>query len=523
MGEFALQLKSQSIEFWQKLSKNQKIIIITSAVAIILALLIFARGAAQPDYRPLFGEALEPGQANLIIDKLKELKIPYQLSEGGDSIQVPAKNLAETRLAVAGDPTLPMGGVVGFEAFDKPGFGETETDRQAKYLRALQGELTRTIEQMDEVIKARVHIVMPKDSLFSGAENASTAAVVLKLAPARSLAENQVRGLIKLVASSVEGLDSKNVTIVDTRSNILSEAFEESIDGVNNRNRLTATQLELQQQVQKDVQQSVQSMLERVMGPGKAVVRVNAQLDFDDTKVHKESLGKPVVVSKHSLEEISSGENNPSGGVTGIQSNVPGTPQYPASEGGKTAYEKIETTTNNEFDSKEQEEIIKAQGKVEKLSVAVVLDGEFTPSEQTKIQGLVVSAAGLDEKRGDQVSVVGMPFDTSTMKEISTAMAADQKREQQLIYGIITVLLLLSGGAIIFFLQRRYKENQTESDLVLGHTITVEEMLAAHTEQEVAQDPAALEKAERQNQVQKVAKEKPEDVARLLKTWLTEE
>jgi len=226
MREYLLQLKTQTVELWQRMTMVQRLIIGGSAVLLIGTLILLARGATKPDYGALFTQ-LDDQSAGQIVEKLKEMKISYQLSGAdtsgaGTTILVPAKDIDQTRIDLA-NTGLPTGGVVGFESFDATKFGDT--DRRARFLRALQGELTRTIEGMAEVDKARVHIVLPEPSLFIDEQKNATAAVMLKLKPNTTLEEGQVMGLVKLISNSVEGLKPDNVTIVDmTGKNLTAQS-----------------------------------------------------------------------------------------------------------------------------------------------------------------------------------------------------------------------------------------------------------------------------------------------------------
>jgi len=233
MKEYLLQLKTQSIELWQKMNNIQKSVIVGSAALLIVVLILLTRSATMPDYGALF-TLKDEQQAGQIVEKLNEKKIPFRFADNGAdgavTIMIPNKDITQTRLELAGEG-MPTGGVVGFESFDNTKFGETDTDRRARYLRALQGELTRTIEGMSEVDRARVHIVQPEPSLFSEDQKNATAAVMLKLKPNKTLEESQVAGIAKLVTNSVEGLTEDNITIVDINGNVLSENTSGSENG----------------------------------------------------------------------------------------------------------------------------------------------------------------------------------------------------------------------------------------------------------------------------------------------------
>jgi flagellar M-ring protein FliF len=212
--------------------------------------------------------------AAAITSKLREMKVPYSIAGDGTTILVPSSTVYETRLRLASEG-LPQGGGVGFELFDQRSFGMTEFVQKLNYRRALQGELARTIMQLAAVHTARVHIVLPEKSLFLDRQEKPTASVALKLIPGRRLSRDQVRGIAHLVASSVEGLDPDDVTIVDTSGQILSRQDE-------NTSFLSQTEAQLtyQQTLEQNLEHRVQTLLERAVGKGKVLVRVTAALDF---------------------------------------------------------------------------------------------------------------------------------------------------------------------------------------------------------------------------------------------------
>ena len=232
-----------------------------------------------------------------IVTKLKEKKIPYQLSDSGNSILVPSDKVSELRLELASSG-LPQGGGVGFEIFDSKTLGVTEFVQQLNYQRALQGELSRTINGLDEIQHSRVHIVIPKKSLFAEDQLKPTASVILKLKSGRSLRPAQIDGIVHLVASSVEGLNPSDVMVVDNTGKVLSKIQDDAKLG-----RLSNSQADYQRNFEKDLTGRVQSMLEKVVGEGKAVVRISADLDFRVV----EQLERRNTIRRRRSSEVSSG------------------------------------------------------------------------------------------------------------------------------------------------------------------------------------------------------------------------
>lgn len=530
MNEYLQQFKTQVTEIWQKMSKVQKIIIIGSTVLLLGTLIILTKGASAPDYGVLF-TVKDNREAGQIIAKLKEKKVLYQVvdngANGGVAIMVPSKDILETRLDLAAQ-AIPTGGVVGFESLDKMQVGETDTDRRARYLRALQGELTRTIEGMAEVESARVHVVVPEPSLFTDEQKNTTAAVVLKLKPYKNLEEGQVRGLVKLVSSSVEGLKPENVTIVDMAGNVLTE--ELSFDQETRDRRLTINQVELRQRLQKELQGSVQSMLEKIIGIGKAVVRVQLTLDFDKIQQKKQEFGDNVPRSSQKSEETSTSSDtaDPSG-APGTDSNIPG--YVSEAQNGTNESSKTEAIINYEIDSFE-EVLEKAPGSIKRLSVAVVVGKELDSKVKKDIEEVVKAASGFQVDRGDQISVAGMPFNTEYQDRINQEIAEADRKQQLMILGALAALAaLLIGGVVtnIIIKRRKAKElqRQLEAELAAAQEFQITPVPVSEIE-ELIQDvditePEESESDRIQGQLEKMAKENPGDMAQLLKTWLAEE
>ena len=411
MGEALNRLKFQIQTLMANLNTTQKVMLI-AAVSVALALIIVVLvWTSKPSYDVLFAD-LSKKDAAQIIEKLREKKIDFQLEDGGNTILVPAGKVYELRLEFA-SLGLPEDGVIGYEIFDKTNIGMTDFLQKLNYRRALEGELTRTIEQIDAVEKARVHIVIPETRLFQEDQKQPSASVILKLNGARTLNPTQINGIAHLIASSVEGLEPENVTIVDTRGRVLS----------NNNNpddllTLSATQLDFRKKVEEYLTQKAQSMLDRVFGPGNTIVRVSAELDF--TQVHKTieeyDPDNTVVRSEEINEQVT---------PTGNQAN--------GQNGSAVAAKSTNTITNYEINRTVQQ-VVESVGNVQRLTIAVLVnnkqekvegeDGEETvqsvprdPQELTVVEDIVKRAVGFKEERGDEISVNNVDFRLPTMDE----------------------------------------------------------------------------------------------------------
>lgn len=514
MKETLVKQKEKLLSFWKKLNLNQKILFTGGVLFIFIVAVFLISMASRPNFVPLYTN-LDSQDAAAITEYLKDKKVSYQLTNEGSTILVPAPHKYQLRLDLANEG-LPKGGSIGFEFFNQSRLGETENERKIRYLIALQGELERTIRKLEAIEDVRVHIVIPEPSLFIEKEKAATAAVLVKLKLGCTLQERQVLGVMYLVASGVEGLKPENVTVVDIQGNILSEGLEGSKEAPLMA-RLTANQIQIERDYEKQLEKSIQSMLERIVGQGKAVVRANVTLDFNQVEIHKKNFGDKVIRSQQVKEETSSSQNLNPQGTPGTPSNIP---SYEQPEGqGTSQYQKTEKTTNYEINKEEEHRII-APGQIEQLSLSVVVDGQLDSQQQQEIEGLVVAAAGIHQERGDTLTVTSMPFDTSWSRQLEAEMVAAKHREQLVAYGLGVGALV---GTFVFlgWLIRKLKprEKRQEIDLVAGPPVTVEELLAIR-ESELTEEER--EKARILEQIQKLVKQSPREVANLLKTWLAE-
>ncbi len=291
MNEMWNRLRAQVSEIVAGMSVGRRVAVIAILGLVIIGLAYIGWRAANPPYATLFSR-LSPEDAGEIVAVLRDNGVPYRLSDNGTTLMVPDDLVYETRLALAGQG-LPRGGVVGFEVFLETALGATDFDRQVRYNMALQGELTRTIREINGVLDARVHIVMPERRLFARDERPATASVFLQLRPGFQLNANQVRGIAHLIARSVEGLEPENITIVDNWGQVLSDVLRPDSIGLVDGAGL-ATRLELQRAYERELELRAQTMLETVYGQGRAIVRVNAELNFD-MEEERQDLFEPVV------------------------------------------------------------------------------------------------------------------------------------------------------------------------------------------------------------------------------------
>lgn len=323
MAAIGQELGRRTRSLWDQMTASQKLMVLLSIALGVVAMVLLLSRAGKTEMVPLYTN-LSASDAADIVAKLREMRVPYEISDGGTTIRVPFPDVYETRMNLASQG-LPKGGTVGFEIFDKTSFGVTEFTQKMNYRRALQGELTRTILQLREVEDARVHIAIPEPELYTDEQKPPTASVMVKLRSGASLTKGQVQGIVRLVSSSVEGLSPSNVTVLDVDGNILYAANEDSETGM--VASLSVSQLEAKRAYEKDLEKSVESMLTEVLGPRKVVVRVNAEINFDRREQNSEVFqpmptGLGVIREQTKVHEVRSTVSAPPAGVPGTASNV---------------------------------------------------------------------------------------------------------------------------------------------------------------------------------------------------------
>jgi len=408
--DFLFQFFSKLWKPFKALTPSKKLSIIVVVAVSLISIVIFISFVNQDEYGVLFSN-LSNEDTQDIIARLKEKGISYKVGSASDSILVASERVSELRLDLA-SLGLPRGGGVGFEIFDKKSFGATEFVQRLNYQRALQGELSRTINSLDEVQYSRVHIVTPEKSLFAKEQEKPTASVIIKFKSSRRLQESQVEGIAHLVARSVEGLQPEGVTILDSHGNILSKLQAES-----KTSKMTDSQREYQKSIEEDLANKVRTILERVVGHGNAVARVSTSLDFTSIEKTEEVYDseEPVPRSLHRKTKVSyapveTGESTISPVNKTINSSY------------NTEQEEKDETVNYEINRVVSKTVIPV-GKIDRLSVAVLVDGvyhkdskgleKFQPrseKEMKSLEDIVKKSVGFDAGRGDQIVVSSIPF-----------------------------------------------------------------------------------------------------------------
>ncbi|MDE2365603.1 MAG: flagellar M-ring protein FliF [Betaproteobacteria bacterium] len=533
-------------EFLSKISSQQKmglILVVSAIIALAAAGWMWSRA---PDYKVLFSN-ISDRDGGAIVAALQQMNVPYRFAEGGGAILVPAGEVHDARLKLAAQG-LPKGGLAGFELMENQKFGTSQFLEQVNFQRALEGELARSIQSLAAVSSARVHLAIPKQSVFMREQQKPSASVLVNLYPGRTLDAQQISAIAHLVSSSVPNLPLKNVTVVDQHGNLLSKTDESSIN-----TGLDPSQLKYVQALEQSYVKRIETILSPIVGQENVRAQVAADIDFAQAE-HTSEIYKPnqnpgdsAVRSQHTSES-SSRSGLGEGGVPGALSNQPpvpatapvttppaapntGQPGVPATAPMVPPNTRKDATTNYEVD-KTIQHVRQPVGGIKRLSVAVVVnhrkvtdqDGAvsvkpLTEAEKAQITDLVKEAMGFSRERGDTLNVVNSAFtdidrdaipELPLWKQPEMIELAGQAGKGLLIGGLILYLVL---GVLRPMLKRA---NQPPAPL-----------LPEPVEDEDIQPVPALKQAPQFSQseqnlalARQLARDDPKVVANVVKQWV---
>jgi len=508
------------LERWNQLPRSRQVVLGGIAAAAVLALYFIFLASNSPSMVVAYS-GLAPEDSAAIADQLESDGVPYKLGGGGSTVSVPANQVAEVRIKLA-QAGLPKGGSIGLEIFDKTNFGATDFVQQVNFRRGLEGELARSINTLEGVKGSRVHIVMPEEAIFAEDQEEATASVLLQLAPGAHLSDGQVRGITNLVTNSVEGLEPGGVTIIDETGKVLFDGatFDSAFS-----TGATSSQLELQRQYETALQNDVQETLAKVVGPGRSAVTVRADLNFDQVTSVQDQFGAPdevIARSSTSTTETFTGSNLNVGNVPGTGANGGTGGGANTTANGNSTYTRTETTTNNEI-NKTTSTTVKAPGSIDRLSVSVVLDESVTAAQEASITSAVAAAVGLDQTRGDTMSVTRLPFDASVREDLLPAASDGLGTYLQYLKLLLPMLAVVLGFILVMLLLRSLGKRQLALPMPQAQQRIAAPVMAAAlpgVESMPALQPATDPHEER---VLKLADANPRAVADVVQTWMREE
>ncbi len=531
--------KASSLFKGENFLKNLLLALGIFAIVLLLGALLM-RNISQPDYGVLYTN-LSPDDAGKILSTLQEEKIPYKIEGDGSIILVPKDKIYEVRLKLA-SKGLPSSQNVGFEIFNEPKMGATHFQENINYIRAIEGELARTIKKIDAIKDAKVNIALPRDSIFAREEDEAKASVIVSLWPGKTLSKEQVKAIVFLVAHAVPKLKAKNVTVVDNTGRVLSDLIQEKAD------EEVGDLVAIKRKLKREIEKSVQSMLARALGPQKVVVR--ASVDVETAKVDKkDELVNPdqvAVVSERKIQEKTKGYQKDKTGAPGTPTNVPATIN---TKNNRLLLDKNKKDTTTNYDVSKSYIVTKSNiFKIKRISVGVLIDGKyiiqkdkdgketrkFVPRSKEELQAyeqLVKSAVGFDPKRGDKVTVISIPFENAGAATpfggAAPATIVEKLKANYLLLAAIGVLTLVLLVLLFMLLKmRKAKKAALEAE-------ELAQLQGAGTINQAAQAAAELHKKEEESfsfesepayqKILEIAEENPEIVADMISKWIKEE
>lgn len=538
----------------EKIRALPKPVLLGAAAAVVAVIVAVAMWSSEPKYKVLFSN-LDDRDGGAIVTALGTMNVPYKYNDTGTALLVPADRVYDARLQLASQG-LPRGGSVGFELMDNARFGASQFAEQINYQRGLEGELARSIESMHTVQHARVHLAMPRQSLFVRERQPPTASVLLNVYPGRSLSDAQVSAISWLVASSVPELTAENVSVVDQNGRLLSSPLGEG-------RGMDADQTRMVRETEQRTVERILTILNPLVGPGNVHAQASAEMDFarreETSEVYRpnQEPGQAAIRSQQTSDQNQRGIN-PAQGVPGALSNQPpGNAQAPianppqtqpprpgqpnqqqgqqqqqqqttagAQNAGGTINDRRDATTNYEVD-RTISHIKQPVGTVKRLSVAVVVnyvrdkDGDLKalpPEELSKLTNLVREAMGYSESRGDSLNLVNSQFNDGPP-------ALPMWRDPEMISLFKTILAWLVGGVLALWLYRKVRRSVGD---YLYPPVDPEVAEAERIEaQREAQDVARAKETDRyQDNLERartMANKDPRAVAMVLRTWMTKD
>lgn len=517
-------IKGRAGSVFDGFTRGQKTMLGLAVVAVLIGGFMFTKWSAAPSYTPLFSN-LSAKDASEVTNQLTSKGIAYKLADGGATVMVPRAEVYQLRLDLSSQG-LPSTGQPGYSLLDKQGITTSEFRQRVDYQRALEGELANTIGAIKGVQGATVHLVIPKDDLFSKDASKPTASVLIQQGSgSTTITAGQVQAIVHLVASSVEGLDPADVTVADGNGRVLSAPGEDGIAAGDARTEQTSG-------FEKQLSDSITELLTPLVGNGHAVVKVKAALDFDKKETTSETFGNTkgaLPVNEATSKETYTGTG--ANGATGVLGPTGGV----TTGAGQGNYSKESADRAYAVD-KVTEQVQTAPGKVSRLSVAVLLDAGAKPVNRQAITQLVSAAAGIDANRGDTVEVNALKFDTTAADAAKKALASQQatERQSQLFALLRTMGSLLIVALVLFFAFRSARRATAYQRVPLAlpkhTTIDVDpideefEALLAEPEAIAPPEPSPLPPAKElvPNNLVELIDNQPEDVAQMLRGWMAD-
>ncbi|UWS28471.1 flagellar basal-body MS-ring/collar protein FliF [Erwinia pyrifoliae] len=536
------------------LRNNPKLMLLIAAAAAISVMIALMFWAKEPGYRVLFNNVSDE-DGGAIVSQLSQMNVPYRIDTPGGAIMVPEAQVHEVRMKMA-QQGLPKGGSVGFELLDQEKFGISQFSEQVNFQRALEGELARTIENLGPIQHARVHLAVPKPSMFVRDQKQPTASVNVTLVQGRTLDDGQVTAITHLISSAVSGLPAANVTLVDQRGNLLTQS---------GTGALQSSQVKYTNEIEADYQQRIQRLLAPLVGDSNVRTQVTAQLDFTqqertDEQYQPNAEREKMAIRSRQSSQAAQGNGRGAGGVPGALSNQPPTPatapltkplNAPAANGKNANNEKtpaageVAQPYNNRNDETTNYELDRtlihtktSVGHIQRLSVAVVINhmaqgaegkpGPLPAAELARINTLVKEAIGYSEQRGDSINIVNSPFN-GVAEEVMPPLW-QQHSFQTLMMTLARYLVIAIIGWVMWrrLVQPVWIRHQDTT--IKRLELEKEARKLALDEKNNAAEMTAHAKAKRRTdteingqQLRELAEQEPRVIALVMRQWLNKE
>ncbi|KRB79955.1 flagellar M-ring protein FliF [Nocardioides sp. Root190] len=506
---------------------GQKAVALVGTAALLVAVFLVFRWVSAPSYAPLYSN-LSGEDASAVIEELDSQGIPYEISGGGGTIMVPRADVYSSRIALSGKG-LPASSDGGYNLLDNQSLSTSESQERTNFKRAMEGELSKTIEAIDGVETAVVHLAMPEKQVFSDEQDPATASVLVDTSPGTDVDDEQVQAIIHLVASSIDGLDPKNVTVTDSTGTLLTANGSASGSGA------ASARAKEVQAFQDAMQAKIQADLDKWVGVGNSTVTVTADLDLDKATINSRTYDDEKKSPKLSESRNSETYTGPAGtgtdgagGVVGPDGQMdPGA----AAGNGDSSYANTSQTSDYGVDEK-VETRESAPGTVKRLNLGIALDATAAAKVQPAvIEDQIASAVGLQADRGDTIEVSVLPFDQSAKdsaaKELAAAAAAAAADRKNTLLRNLSI----GGGIMLMVLLAWWQARRRSRAREEATSYVVEQLrLDAANRTPVLESPAlaALESSESdeeesmRDELIALVDNQPDDVASLLRGWLVE-
>ena len=511
-----------------KLTPGQKVGLGATVMTIVVGAFVLTSLSPETKMSPLYTD-LDATDASAIVDELASRGVQYDLTDAGHTVLVPSPDVYDLRVAMSGSG-LPSSND-GYALLDKQGITTSEFRQRIDYQRALEGELSNTLQAMDGVDAATVHLALPEESVFVDEAGNPTASVLIESRGLTEIGGDQVDAIVHLVASSVKNMQPADVTVIGAEGQVLSSGGSGLTSGGSARTSAETG-------FERELAASLTSMVARVTGPGHVAVTVSADLDLSQRQSTSEVYepgggtdGTGQVVSGRSSTETYTDAAAVAGdtGVLGPDGAVVTPDAATAATAGANDYAKVDSENTFALD-KVVEQVIEAPGAIERLNVAVLIDeASVTDAQITEIESMVAAASGLDTERGDGVVVTRLPFDTTAADtaeaDAAAAAAVQAKADQMALYRTLAIVGVAVVALILAYRSTRKARRVVNTPIELGMITAMGHdtpLMVDDGETHALLPVTAHAGAAQTKELAEMAERRPEDVANVLKTWLAE-